>query len=130
MSQTTLIVAAGVVRHDGRILLTRRLEGAHLGGMWEFPGGKVEAGEDPAATVVRECSEECAIDVTVEDIFDVTFHAYPGKNVLLLFYSCRLGARKHVEHIGVADHRWVLPVELKDHPLPPPDERVVRKLGG
>ena len=126
----TILVAAAVVRSEGRILLTRRLEGSHLAGMWEFPGGKVEAGEDPAAAVVRECAEECAIDVLVEDILDVTFHAYPGKNVLLLFYACRLGARGEVQHVGVADHRWVLPSELRDHPLPPPDERVVRKLGG
>jgi 8-oxo-dGTP diphosphatase len=124
----TVLVAAAVVRHEGRILLTRRMEGAHLGGMWEFPGGKVEAGEDPEATVVRECAEECAIDVVVDDIFDVTFHAYPTKNVLLLFYACRLGARSDVQHVGVADHRWVLPAELADHPLPPPDAKLVRKL--
>lgn len=126
----TILVAAAVIRHEGRILLTRRMEGAHLAGMWEFPGGKVEAGEDPELTVVRECAEECAIDVVVDDILDVTFHAYPSKNVLLLFYACRLGARGTVQHLGVAEHRWVLPEELRHHALPPPDERVVRKLGG
>jgi 8-oxo-dGTP diphosphatase len=126
----TILVGAAVVRHEGRILLTRRMEGAHLAGLWEFPGGKVEPGEDPEMTVVRECAEECAIDVIVDDILDVTFHAYPKKNVLLLFYACRLGPRRDVQHLGVADHRWVLPSELASHPLPPPDERVVRKLRG
>ncbi len=126
----TVLVAAAVVEHEGRILLTRRMEGSHLAGMWEFPGGKIEPGEDPEATVRRECAEECAIDVVVDDILDVTFHAYAEKSVLLLFYRCRLGARRSVQHVGVADHRWVLPVELRDHAMPPPDQLVIRKLGG
>ena len=86
----SVVVAAAVVRHEGRILLTRRVEGAHLGGMWEFPGGKVEEGEDPEVAVARECMEECAIAVEVLDILEVTFHRYPTKDILLLFYDCRL----------------------------------------
>ena len=131
---STVIVAAAVVRHEGRILLTRRMAGAHLAGMWELPGGKVEAGEDPEVAVVRECDEECAIDVVVDDIVDVTFHHYaasddkPSKDVLLLFYGCRLGARRDVQHRGVADHAWVRPSELHAYPLPPPDAKLVRKL--
>lgn len=124
----TVIVAAAVVRRGDRILLTRRMEGAHLAGMWEFPGGKVEEGEDPEAAVVRECREECAIDLVVDDILEVTFHRYAKKDVLLLFYACRLASDREVEHVGVADHAWVLPSELRDYPLPPPDERLVRKL--
>jgi 8-oxo-dGTP diphosphatase len=126
----TIVVAAAVVRRDGRILLTRRAKGTHLEGYWEFPGGKVEDGEDPEVTVVRECREECAIDVEVGDVLDVTFHRYPGKDVLLLFYDCRLASAREVQHLGVADHAWVLPGELRSHPLPPPDERLVRKLEG
>jgi 8-oxo-dGTP diphosphatase len=131
---STVIVAAAVVRHEGRILLTRRMADAHLAGLWELPGGKVESGEDPEAAVVRECAEECAIDVIVDDILDVTFHRYPateskpGKDVLLLFYACRLGARGDVQHLEVADHAWVRPRELRDYPLPPPDAKLVRKL--
>jgi len=130
----TVIVAAAVVKHEGRILLTRRMAGAHLAGLWELPGGKVEDGEAPEDAVVRECDEECAIDVVVEDIADVTFHRYaatdarPGKDVLLLFYWCRLGARGEVQHRGVADHAWVRPRELGAYPLPPPDAKLVRKL--
>lgn len=124
---TTVVVAAAVLRHEGRILLTRRMAGAHLGGLWEFPGGKVEAGEDPEATVVRECREECGLEIVVDDILDVTFHRYPEKAVLLLFYACRL-VRGEVEHRGVADHAWVAPGELRAYPLPPPDERVVAKI--
>ena len=131
---TTVLVAAAVVRHGGRILLTRRMEGAHLAGLWELPGGKVEDGESPEAAVVRECREECAIDVVVDDILDVTFHSYAAtdararKDVLLLFYACRLGARRDVQHLGVADHAWVLPGELRSYPLPPPDAKLVGKL--
>ena len=105
-----------------------------MGGLWELPGGKVEDGESPEHAVVRECAEECAIDVVVDDILDVTFHRYaaseskPGKDVLLLFYACALGARHDVQHLGVADHAWVLPRELRDYPLPPPDAKLVRKL--
>lgn len=132
----TVIVAAAVVRHEGRILLTRRMAGAHLAGLWELPGGKLELGEPPEAAVVRECAEECCIDVVVDDIVDVTFHHYaatadrPSKDVLLLFYECRLaeGGRHDVKHVGVADHAWVLPGELRRYPLPPPDEKLVRKL--
>ena len=123
-----ILVAAAVVERDGRILLTRRMEGAHLAGMWEFPGGKVEDGEDPEATVVRECREECAIDLVVHDIVDVTFHRYPKKDVLLLFYACSIAGGGEVKHVGVADHVWALPSELRRYPTPPPDERLIAKL--
>ncbi|AKF07113.1 5-methyl-dCTP pyrophosphohydrolase [Sandaracinus amylolyticus] len=123
-----MIVAAAVVKREGRVLLTRRLQGTHLAGFWEFPGGKVEEGEDPEAAVVRECREECAIDLEVVDVIEVAFHRYERKDVLLLFYECRLASDREVQHLGVAEHAWVLPSQLRDYPLPPPDERLVRKL--
>lgn len=124
----TVVVAAAVVRDGERLLLTRRPSGTHLAGLWEFPGGKLEPGESPEAALVRECREECGIDVIVEDVLDVAFHRYPTKDVLLLFYACRLGAAREVEHIEVVDHAWVLPSELRSYELPPPDERLVTKL--
>ena len=128
-SAMTVLVAAGVIRRDEgpEVLLTRRMKGAHLAGKWEFPGGKVEPDEDPRDAVVRECREECAIEVEVEDILDVPFHAYPEKSVLLLFYACRL-RRGAVRHLGVADHAWVHPDALDGYDLPPADEPVVAKL--
>ncbi len=123
------MVAAAVIERDGRILLTRRLEGAHLAGLWEFPGGKVEPGEDPEHAEVRECREGCGVEVEVIDVVEVAFHRYPKKDVLLLFYDCRLSpGSREVEHLGVADHAWVLASELERYPLPPPDARLVRKL--
>jgi 8-oxo-dGTP diphosphatase len=122
-----IIVAAAILRRDGDVLLTRRMEGAHLAGYWEFPGGKVEPGEDPEEALVRECREECGIEVRVEDVVDVTFHRYDQKDVLLLFYDCKLLSGE-VRHLGVADHVWCPPGRLSEYRLPPPDERVVRKL--
>lgn len=122
-----ILVAAGVIYRDGKVLLTRRMEGAHLAGMWEFPGGKVEPGEDPQVTVVRECLEECGIEVAVEDIMDVTFHRYETKNVLLLFYRARW-VKGEVQHLQVADHVWCEPAAIRAYPLPPPDEAVMRKI--
>ena len=119
-----LIVAAAVVIREGRVLPTRRAEGQHLAGMWEFPGGKLEEGESPEAAVVRECKEECGIEVEVTGIVDVSYHRYPEKDVLLLFYRCTL-VRGEVRHIQVADHAWVAPAQLDEYPLPPADANVV-----
>jgi len=124
----TVIVSAAVIWDGGEVLLTRRRRGAHLEGYWEFPGGKVEPGEDPEDAPVRECLEECAIDVEVIDILDVTFHRYEDKDVLLLFYECRLGERRQVRDLGVDGHRWCAPSEIASFPLPPPDDGVVRKI--
>jgi 8-oxo-dGTP diphosphatase len=125
----TVVVAAAVVRArpGAPVLLTRRMEGAHLAGMWEFPGGKVESGEDPRDAVVRECREEIDVEIAVVDILDVAWHRYREKDVLLLFYGCRL-VRGEVKHVGVADHAWVEPSRLGEYPLPPPDARLVEKL--
>ena len=131
-----MLVSAAVIWRDGRVLLTRRMKGAHLEGLWEFPGGKVEDGEDPEDALVRECREECGVDVVVDDILDVTFHRYPKKHVLLLFYSCRLGSAAGagegdpVRDLGVAEHVWCTPAEVRGYDLPPPDARVVGKIEG
>lgn len=122
-----VIVAAAVVVRDGRVLLTRRMDGQHLAGMWEFPGGKLEEGEPPETAIERECREECGIEVDVLDILDVTHHRYVEKDVLLLFYRCALRAGD-VQHLQVADHAWVAPADLHRFPLPPADEKVVRRI--
>ncbi|MCA9581701.1 MAG: 8-oxo-dGTP diphosphatase MutT [Myxococcales bacterium] len=122
-----VLVAAAVIERDGAILLTQRLAGAHLAGLWEFPGGKVEEGEDPTNTVVRECREECGIEIAVNGILDVTFHAYPEKNVLLLFYRCRLLSGE-VQHLGVADHVWCSIEDLDAYPMPPADDPVRKTI--
>jgi len=122
-----IIVSAAVLFEDGRVLLTRRMKGAHLAGFWEFPGGKVEEGEDPEHALVRECREECGIEIEVGDILDVTFHRYEEKDVLLLFYRCRRVSGE-VQHLGVEDHVFCAPADLGNYPLPPPDDAVVAKI--
>jgi 8-oxo-dGTP diphosphatase len=126
---STVIVAAAIVHREGKVLLTKRQRGSHLAGYWEFPGGELERGEAPEAAVVRECEEECGIQIEVDDIFDVVFHQYPEKEVLLLFYRCHLSAEsKEVQHLGVDDHLWCSVHELPNHKLPPADIRLVEKL--
>ena len=122
-----VVVAAAVVLRDGLVLLTRRAEGQHLAGLWEFPGGKLEEGESPEQALARECREECAIEVEVVEILDVTHHRYPEKDVLLLFYRCEW-VSGDVQHLQVADHAWVAPAEIDAYPLPPADERVVARI--
>jgi len=76
----TVLVAAAVIVEDTRVLLTQRKPGTHLAGAWEFPGGKVEPGEDPRAALVRELDEELGIEVSVGEIVEVTFHRYAGES--------------------------------------------------
>lgn len=125
----TIIVAAAVVRESpgSPVLLTRRRKGQHLAGMWEFPGGKVEPGEDPERAVVRECREEIGVTLEVVDILEVAWHPYPEKEVLLLFYDCRLVSGE-VQDLEVAAHAWVPIERLGDYPLPAPDARLIAKL--
>ena len=121
------IVAAAVVIESRRVLLTQRAEGQHLAGLWEFPGGKLESGESPEEALVRECLEECGIEIEVAEILDVTFHRYPEKDVLLLFYRCSLISGE-VRHLQVAAHAWVDPKELDRYDLPPADVRVIARI--
>ena len=122
-----IVVSAAVIFHEGRVLMTQRPAKTHLAGKWEFPGGKVEQGEDPKDTVVRECLEECGIHIAVEDILEVTFHSYPEKDVLLLFWQCEL-VKGEVQHLGVADHRWMAPAKVGEMDLPPTDAPLAAKL--
>jgi len=128
-----IVVSAGLIRGglDGpdtdRYLLSRRLEGTHLAGAWEFPGGKVEAGEDPADTLVRELKEELGITVSVGDIFAVGHHSYPERDVILLVYDARLIAGTP-QCLEVAEFRWLDVTEVISLPLPPADRPVVDRL--
>lgn len=122
-----LIVAAAVIEHEGRVLLTQRPATGHLAGLWEFPGGKLEPGEAPTLTVVRECREECGIEVEPLDILEVTHHVYEDREVLLLFYTCRWVSGQ-VQHLEVADHVWCPIHELSRFDLPPADLPVLAKL--
>lgn len=126
-----MLVAAGVVVKEGRVLLTQRKSGSHLEGMWEFPGGKVEAGEDPKDALVRELREELGIETIVDDILDVTFHRYEEaqKAVLLLFYRAeiKLGSPAPTA-LDVAAFKWAAARDLIDSAFPPADVSILKKV--
>lgn len=127
----TVVVAAGVLIENGKVLLTQRKVGAHLEGLWEFPGGKVEAGEDPRAALARELKEEVDLDVTVGEAVDVTFHRYAEaeKAVLLLFFEVtRKPSSGEPRVIDVAALRWTAHGELDALAFPAADLAIVRKV--
>jgi len=125
----TMIVAAGILIEKGRVLLTQRKKGSHLEGAWEFPGGKVEPGEDPRDTLARELGEELGIQASAGDVIEVTFHRYPERAVLLVFYLAeRRPSSPEPRAIDVADLRWATSAELDDAQFPPADVAVLGKV--
>jgi 8-oxo-dGTP diphosphatase len=130
----TLIVVAAVIIDGAKVLVTQRPEGSHLAGMWEFPGGKVEPDEDPRVALARELREELGVDADVGDVVEVTFHRYPNKNVLLIFYKTSLlPTSPPPQAIDVAALAWRRAEDLVDAHFPPADvtilERVRSRLG-
>lgn len=127
----TDIVAAGIVIEDGKVLLSRRKKGSHLAGMWEFPGGKAEAGEDPRAALRRELEEELGIRTRIGEIVDVAFHRYDeaDKAVLLLFFDAEREASSPAPSaIDVAEIAWCGPERLDPSAFPPADVAVLAKV--
>lgn len=125
-----VIVVAGVLfeRRDGRetVLVTQRKKGAHLEGLWELPGGKIDPGEDPRAALVRELREELGIEVTVGAPLEVTSHAYPEKHVLLLFFEAtRTASSPEPRALDVADLCWADATRLAALTFPPADVAVI-----
>ena len=124
-----LVVACALVDTDGRVLIAQRPEGKNLAGMWEFPGGKVEPGEQPEAALIRELKEELGIDVTEACLAPLTFasHAYEDFHLLMPLYVCRRwkGEVSRHEHSGL---KWVRPARLRDYPMPPADEPLIAHL--
>jgi 8-oxo-dGTP diphosphatase len=127
----TVIVAAGVLVERGVVLLSRRKEGTHLAGKWEFPGGKVEAGEDPRLALRRELEEELGIVARVGEVVDVTFHRYDDadKAVLLLFFTCeREEGSPEPRALDVAEVAWAGTEMLDASAFPPADVAILAKV--
>jgi 8-oxo-dGTP diphosphatase len=125
---TTIVVAAAVVERDDAFLVTRRQEGVHLEGFWEFPGGKCEPGESHASCLIREMREELAVDVTVGAEVHATVHAYPERTVELHFLRCDLRGDPAPQQ-GQA-MRWVPRAELAALAFPPADQELISRLIG
>src|SRR5947209_19815818 len=126
-----LVAACALVDPNRRVLIAQRPAGKSMAGRWEFPGGKVEAGERPEETLIRELSEELGITVREPCLAPLTFasHAYPDFHLLMPLYVCRRWE-------GIVTARegqklaWARPNRLRDYPMPPADEPLVAHLAG
>ena len=125
-----LVVAGLIIGTDGRILITQRRADQALPLQWEFPGGKVEPGEAPAAALARELTEELGIEAIVGRIWDVLFHAYPAFDLVMLVYACRLAPGSPPPRaVEVADLAWIEPQALPGgHDILPADRPLVERL--
>jgi 8-oxo-dGTP diphosphatase len=124
-----LVAACALIDTDGRVLLAERPAGKPMAGLWEFPGGKVEHGERPEETLIRELKEELSIDVKEECLAPLTFasHSYDDFYLLMPLYVCRRwdGTVTPTEGQKVA---WVRPNRLRDYKMPPADEPLIAHL--
>jgi 8-oxo-dGTP diphosphatase len=127
----TVLVSAAVLIEDGKVLLSRRKAGSHLEGLWEFPGGKVEPGEDPRDALRRELAEELGIQAAVGEVVDVTFHRYDDadKAVLLMFFETRREpGSPEPRALDVAEVGWFEGAGLQPSAFPPADVAVLAKV--
>ena len=122
----TVIVLAGVIERDGKLLVTRRLEGTHLSGYWEFPGGKCEPGEAHESCLAREILEELNVAAEIGEEILVTEHAYPSRTVRLHFRWCRITGEPTAV-LGQA-MRWITREELGALQFPEADRELIDLL--
>ncbi len=124
-----LVAAAALVDVDGRVLVQQRPEGKAMAGLWEFPGGKVEGGENLEETLIRELKEELDIDVTEACLAPFTFasHAYEDFRLLMPLFVCRVwdGTPRSLEGQAI---QWIRPMRMGDLPMPPADRPLVAML--
>jgi 8-oxo-dGTP diphosphatase len=124
-----LVAAAALIDADGRVLITRRPEGKSMAGLWEFPGGKVEAGETPEKTLIRELKEELDIDTSASCLAPLTFasHGYPEFHLLMPLYVCRKWQGMVRPTEGQAT-KWVRARDLRSYAMPPADLPLIAPL--
>lgn len=127
--KTVLVVAAALIDNDGRVLIAQRPEGKSLAGMWEFPGGKVEAGETPEIALIRELEEELGITTKQACLAPFVFASYTYEtfHLLMPLYLIRRweGFVQPKEHTAL---KWVRPKDMRDYPMPPADAPLVAYL--
>ena len=124
-----LVAALALIDSDGRVLLSQRPEGKAMAGLWEFPGGKVEAGELPEQAIIREAYEELGIDIHASCLAPLTFasHSYEAFHLLMPLYVCRVwqGTVRGREGQAMV---WVRPHEMSRYPMPPADKPLIAHL--
>jgi 8-oxo-dGTP diphosphatase len=121
-----VVVLAAIIERDGSLLVTRRLQGTHLAGLWEFPGGKCEPGESHEACLRRELEEELGIEAVVGEEIYSTEHAYPERTIRLHFRLCAAAADP-VPRLG-QEMRWMTRAELDPADFPPADAELIGRL--
>jgi 8-oxo-dGTP diphosphatase len=127
--ELVLVAACALVDVDGRVLIAQRPDGKAMAGLWEFPGGKIEAGELPEQTLIRELKEELGITVSEDCLAPLTFasHRYPDFHLLMPLYVCRrwegMVTAREAQRLA-----WVKPNRLRDYAMPPADEPLVSHL--
>lgn len=128
-TRLVLVAAVALIDADGRVLISERPPGKPLAGLWEFPGGKVEAGERPETTLIRELAEELGIVVEEPCLAPLTFasHAYPDFHLLMPLYACRRWSG-FVRPLEGQRLKWVRPMDLRAYPMPPADEPLIPAL--
>ena len=127
MKPNVIEVSAGLVFHNGKLLITRRRAQDHLGGLWEFPGGKREGNESDEACLHRELREELGIEVEVKELIENIRHDYPEKSVHLKFFRCLL-VKGEPSPLGCEAVAWVTGAQLADYAFPEADLRLLGKL--
>jgi len=120
-------VSAALIFHNGRLLITQRHATAHLGGLWEFPGGKREASETFEECLVREIREELGVDISVGELFEEIIHDYPEKSVHLKFFICKI-LRGEPQPLDCAAVKWIERPQLDAHQFPAADGQLLEKL--
>jgi len=124
-----LVAACALIDADGRVLLAQRPQGKPMAGLWEFPGGKVESGERPEVSLIRELKEELGISVKEDCLAPLTFasHAYPDFHLLMPLYVCRRWEGT-VTPLEGQNLTWVRPNKLRDYDMPPADVPLIAHL--
>ena len=126
MTKIVFVVACALIDVDGRVLLAQRPEGKAMAGLWEFPGGKIDAGETPEAALIRELREELGVDTSESCLAPLTFasHAYADFHLLMPLYVCRVwsGTPRSREGQRLA---WATAAQLSDYPMPEADKPLI-----
>jgi 8-oxo-dGTP diphosphatase len=120
-------VSAALIFRAGKLLITQRHAKSHLGGLWEFPGGKREPGESFEQCLVREIREELGLEISVGKLFEEIRHDYPEKSVHLKFFICQLLSGKP-QPLDCAAVKWIKKTELTAHEFPAADAQLLKKL--
>ena len=120
--KSVLVSAVCLIDRDGRVLLAQRPEGKSMAGLWEFPGGKVEAGETPEVALIRELQEELGINTWQSCLAPLSFasHAYDDFHLLMPLFACRKWEGTPIAREGQV-LKWVFPKDFRDYPMPPAD---------